>query len=366
LTGNLPDLISLTRLQTLDLSDNDLTGNLVAARLPTSLAGLHLANNHLEGNIPNLSRFTNVMFLTLSGNRFSGSFPNLPPVRSLLDFDFSNNQLSGEIPASFLNFSTSICGVNYNALTATDPALITRLNWCSQSWDITQTVPVTDLHVVDSTPTSVELGWTPIVYTGDGGFYEVSYSTGLGGPWTVIYQTADKLTTGCAITGLDAGQSYYFRVRTQTFAHDVQQNNVWSDYVMVSLNTRLLTITEQELFTQLQAEIAANPRINHIALTLVDFLPGTIHATVVMTDGTTVDVMIVIHTTPGHVLFEFGDITVGGLPAPDGHRGVIYSEFMPLLTDSLDALLAQEVGAGYQLEALTITDTEIIIDAALP
>ena len=79
------------------------------------------------------------------------------------------------------------------------------------------------------------LTWTPIAYTGDGGYYEISYATAWpGGAFTVHGQTADKTVSSYTLTDLPPGPSYYFRIRTFTPAHDsywcYQQNDLWSDY----------------------------------------------------------------------------------------------------------------------------------------
>jgi len=78
--------------------------------------------------------------------------------------------------------------------------------------------------------TSIVLSWNPILYTGDGGYYEISQADAIGGPFTVIGQTASKSSIEYTVHGLLSGGTYYFRLRTFTPSHGYQQNDLWSDY----------------------------------------------------------------------------------------------------------------------------------------
>jgi hypothetical protein len=122
--------------------------------------------------------------------------------------------------------------------------VIDFLNQKDPDWAQTQTVPPTDVQVVGVSQTSVELSWTPIAYTGDGGYYEVSYSTRSGGPYTVHGTTSDKTATGYLADGLFPGTTYYFVVCTYTPPHGDQQNALWSEYSdEVSATTEASTLT---------------------------------------------------------------------------------------------------------------------------
>ena len=105
LNGTIPAALgNLPKLQTLNLSNNDLTNGPVAA-FPTnmdlgSIVTLDLSNNNLSGAIPsNLASLSNLTTLKLSGNQFTGSIPSsLSTLTSLTTLDLSNNLLTGGIP----------------------------------------------------------------------------------------------------------------------------------------------------------------------------------------------------------------------------------------------------------------------------
>jgi chitodextrinase len=154
---------------------------------------------------------------------------NLTSLQILYLYD---NQLAGEVPTAMTNL-TGLTGtaLGYNMLTASDPAVIAFLASKDPDWDQTQTVPPTNVHVDSVTQTSVTLAWTPILYTGHGGYYEVGYGTIPGGPYdSVGCTTSSKSATGCLVEGLSPGTTYYFAVRTFTPAHGGQQNDLLSFY----------------------------------------------------------------------------------------------------------------------------------------
>jgi hypothetical protein len=165
-----------------------------------------------------------------SNNKISGNLPvsYLPP--NLEELFIANNQLTGEVSLTLADLPLSWVILDYNALTAIDPTLITFLDGVNSGWDDTQTVPVNNLATANPADTSIDLTWTAINYTADGGYYEVSYATDPGGTWTVHGQTTDKTATGYSVTSLNPGTTYYFRVQTHTPAHDTQQNDLWSEY----------------------------------------------------------------------------------------------------------------------------------------
>lgn len=285
LTGGIPwELSGLTALQHLDLADNQLVwgispmlGNLVNLRrldlsfnqlssaIPaelgrlTALTALSLNNNHLSGPIPpelgglgtavgrvagqdappNTTDGVQApppgVYVDLSCNHLIGAIPGeLGRIVGLQGLELSGNQLSGSIPAELINPAFYYRDLRYNLLKP--PALYSDLT--------TQTVPPTGLRAT-AAGNAVTLTWAPIWYTADSGFYEVSYAGAPGGPFTVHGWTADKTAASYTLTGLAAGRTYFFRVRTFTPAHSynagsdvfnhayIQQNNLWSDYTPV-------------------------------------------------------------------------------------------------------------------------------------
>jgi hypothetical protein len=146
-----------------------------------------------------------------------------------------------------LNPSETALG--YNLLTAAEPALLAFLESKDADWDATQTVPPMNFQTPSTTTTSVTLTWTPIIYTGDGGYYVISYTTTPGGPYTVAGQTADKSASSYTVDGLTTGTPYSFVVQSYTPAHPGQQSNLLSSYSqeitvtpITHLNTPTLTL----------------------------------------------------------------------------------------------------------------------------
>ena len=112
LSGTVPtELSSLSELITLDLSDNRLTGSVPTALSNLSnLVALNLASNLLSGGIPSeLSELTNLRILYLSGNRLNGNIPiELGDLANLTHLYLNNNGLDGDIPSELGKLSNLI------------------------------------------------------------------------------------------------------------------------------------------------------------------------------------------------------------------------------------------------------------------
>ena len=106
------------------------------------------------------------------------------------------------------------------------PTLATFLNGKDPDWEDTQTVAPENVAASTTSDTSVEVSWTPILYTADSGGYQVFYSTSSGGPYTLFDTTADKFASQMEVTGLDPGTTYFFVVQTRTDPHIQNQNTV--------------------------------------------------------------------------------------------------------------------------------------------
>jgi hypothetical protein len=216
----------------LGLSNNGLSGPFppVLDGL-TGLASLDLSGNQLSGSLPpGLGNLSALQSLNLSANQLSGSIPTtFGNLHALTALQLENNALTGTIPSQLVN--TNVLGSNlnlsYNGLSATDPTLLTYLNNHEPNWASTQTTAPGNVHAVAVTGTSMSVGWTPIPYTADGGYYDVLVSTN-GGVFQSVGHTADKTKSGFIVTGLTSGQSYQVSVRTTTPTHSGQSNAITS------------------------------------------------------------------------------------------------------------------------------------------
>ena len=236
LTGSIPpELGSLTDLVTLTLAENALNGPLPPELGNLAkLAVLDLGQNQVTGPIPaELGALNNLEVLVLSHNRLSGAIPQeVGDLTALESLHLLSNQFSGEVPITFLNLTNLLqnrLDLRYNMLFSNDPALSAFLTSKQADWEITQTIAPADVAAAAATPTSVDLSWTPIVFTGMPGGYRVSHSTTSGGPYTSFGLTADKTVSGLTVTGLEPATTYYFIVETQTDAHFNNQNTLVSD-----------------------------------------------------------------------------------------------------------------------------------------
>ncbi len=233
LTGTIPpELGSLTNLESLSLFDNQLSGS-IPPELGnlTSLVDLLLHHNHLSGSIPReLGSLTNLANLYLNNNQLSGSIPpELGNITNLASLDLSFNQLSGPLPSQLSNlFRIKGLSLAYNMLWADDEMVQAWADAREPNWESTQTTPPADVQAVPLDTSTIQVGWTPISYTQDAGFYEVSYAVTSGGPYTIAGHTESKSDSTFNVINLDPGTTYYFVVRSFTAAHDEQQNELLS------------------------------------------------------------------------------------------------------------------------------------------
>ena len=139
------------------------------------------------------------------------------------------NQLAGPIPASLANLTAlTATNLGYNALYASDEALITFLNTKDPDWAATQTIAPTSVTATSLDNAVIMVSWLPVTYTANAGYYKVLMSQTAGGPYTLAGQTLDKVTSSLNVAGLTPGQRYYFVVRTSTNAHANNTNVVES------------------------------------------------------------------------------------------------------------------------------------------
>lgn len=105
LAGSLPeDILSLSELQTLDLSNNKGLGGPLPSKIGTlkNLVGVVLVRCNFSGPIPeSIGSLQELKRLFLNSNNFMGSIPHsVGNLRNLVWLDLSNNQLDGPIPVS--------------------------------------------------------------------------------------------------------------------------------------------------------------------------------------------------------------------------------------------------------------------------
>jgi Leucine-rich repeat (LRR) protein len=247
-----PELGNLTLLSSLELSNNQLSGSIPAALGSlTYLERLDLAENQLSGTIlPELGNLTYLRRLYLRSNQLSGTIP--PELGSLANLQYlrlSSNKLSGPIPTALKDLILEQDGSDFrwNALYAdsNDPyysdliALLTYAQW-EDDWENTQTVAPTDLTVGTITATSVQLNWTPILYTADFGFYQFCVAATSQGPCLSYSVETGKASSTDLVGGLTPDKEYFFRGQTVTNPHGANQNQVHSEFSLeVSAKTLL-------------------------------------------------------------------------------------------------------------------------------
>ena len=272
LSGSIPpELGNLSHLENLIMSKNHLSGS-----IPPELGNLSnlqrvdLSWNELSGSIPpELGNLGNLQRIDLSRNHLSGSIPaELGNINFLNGLKLNGNQLSSEIPTSLINLThlmIEYTDISYNALYAHDDMLRNFLKSKDPDWEITQTIAPESVSAETISSFSIQVSWTPIIYSDGYGGYEVYYSTTFGGPWTYAGITADKAATSYEVTGLNPGTTYYFVVRTRTRNHSMNDNTVFSEYseetsavtlpgnttyiltVQTSPDTALITVTPNDI-----------------------------------------------------------------------------------------------------------------------
>ncbi len=102
LSGPLPNLSALNKMDTLRLAANDFNGE-----FPTSILGLTdmtwlaLSSNQLSGPLPDLNALTKLRRIYLHENNFTGNLPELSALSDLRVLQLDNNEFNGPIPASW-------------------------------------------------------------------------------------------------------------------------------------------------------------------------------------------------------------------------------------------------------------------------
>ncbi|NJO17513.1 MAG: choice-of-anchor D domain-containing protein [Thioploca sp.] len=215
-------------------------GKNLSGKLPPSLAaltnlkGLKLNGNQLNGVIPsNLNELTHLEQLHLHNNQFSGPIPiNLSSLNSLTELFLQNNQLDGEVPPTLIQLTNlNALNLDYNKLIAdpTKTELIGFLKSKNPDGLKTQTIHPLNVAATALSQNQIKLTWTPISYTGDGGYYRAKCDTTSGkSNRSIQVQTANKSADSITIDNLSAGTKYYCVVEAYTPDHGEQQNKLTS------------------------------------------------------------------------------------------------------------------------------------------
>lgn len=99
LTGPLPATLNqLTALQTLNVSQNQLSGSIPSLSGLTVLRSFMAFKNQLSGPIPNLGGLSALGDFSVYTNQLTGPIPSLSGLTALWLFDVASNKLTGSIP----------------------------------------------------------------------------------------------------------------------------------------------------------------------------------------------------------------------------------------------------------------------------
>lgn len=199
------------------------------------VTGLNLPANNLIGSISaNLAALTMLDSLDLSQNMLAGPIPlELTTLDNLATLDLAGNLLFGDILVDFNagNLSNlANLNLDYNRLTASNAGVESFVTSLSASFNSTQTLPPTDLQVVSTNASEIEITWTPIAYTADGGYYEVWFALNSGGPYNQHGTIADKTASSYTVDGLNPNTTYYIRLKAFTPVHSNNPNALTSDF----------------------------------------------------------------------------------------------------------------------------------------
>ena len=198
---------------------------------PCGWYGVRCANGHVTG-------------LLLAANQLSGTLPiTIGHLSELTTLRLENNVLSGPILNKVCNITQKLTdfSVAYNMLVPRSKQANECLSKVEPNWLATQTLAPRDLTISAFDTDALRLTWSPIPYGADGGYYEISYSTAITGPYTIHGTTTDKLADTYLVDGLQPGQRYFFQVRTHTPPHGAQTNALYSTAAKVIGMTKATT-----------------------------------------------------------------------------------------------------------------------------
>jgi Leucine-rich repeat (LRR) protein len=260
----------LKNLMALDISHNQLNGIFpVELTRLDQLQILKLSHNLFSGTIPDLSRLSLLRTLDISHNYFKDVFPErLFALQQIKAINLSGNNFSGEIPDEIMQMDwleDNASDFRWNRLTVNNTKVekfLASKQVSNESWINTQTIAPTGLKSVEgNTWKDLVLSWTPIPYTSNNGGYEIYYATHPDGPYERRYVTTSKLDSSYTFTNLLINETYYFKLRTVTYAHINNPNTLTSDYTPI-LPVTIFQLTERpDNPKNLEAEAYYNNRV---------------------------------------------------------------------------------------------------------
>ncbi len=169
--------------------------------------------------------------LVLASNQLSGTLPlTLGNLSGLTRLRLEQNALIGRIPPTLCKLAPTLTDANlaYNGFFTRRASVERCLQTIDSDWLATQTTQVTDLRLTEFYTNALRLAWTPIAYTSDGGYYEVSIATSINGPYFVHGHTGDKQVATYLVDQLAPGRTYYLGLRAYTPQHGDQPSEIRS------------------------------------------------------------------------------------------------------------------------------------------
>ena len=200
------------------------------------LVSLNLAaNNQFSGNIPDeVGNLSALALFDVRNNALTGALPTGIGSLSMLNtLRLDANGFQGAIPVAWQSLAPTEFSARWNGLllgTVMDPFAQV---WADSASAATQTIAPAITNAVVGTGT-VDVGWTPIAYQSDSGYYEIGIATAAEGPFAVtiaagggIAHTADKSVSSLSIQ-LNQTGTFFIAVRTVTNAHGNNSNAITS------------------------------------------------------------------------------------------------------------------------------------------
>ena len=291
LSGTIPsgmfDLGELPNLVYLDLSTNQLTGAIPSSisSLPNlelfaavenqlntipqelgelnSLIELYLFDNQftsIPAGMLGVGDFPNLEVLDLCLNELNGSIPiGFENLASLEELYISGNKYSGDIPPELMNIANLDDGcldIRWNALHTGNTVLKTFLNVKQDGGDWENTQTIAPQNFISYRNWNVTyLSWTPILYTGNTGVYDIYFSTTQGGPYTYYGSTNDKTTSSFSLVNMAKNSAYYFIVQTKTNPHADNNNTVVSENSVEIFVDNINTSSYPEIIVNTGADV---------------------------------------------------------------------------------------------------------------